>query len=103
MDWSVFIFALMDWLAGCMEKRRREDVAAGLLSPGFRERRGAMKLLRDQDFHGHELREQCDEAMLYLEEQTAEDVECLLDDAVERRAAKDAEADQAAVAQGGSL
>ena len=81
MDWSVFIFAALDWLKQCLEERRREDVEADLLNPGFRVRRAMCKLVRDQDFHGRELRREVDEGMLFLAEQDAEDIACLLDDA----------------------
>ena len=84
MDWSVFIFALLDWLKECMEERRRDQVEHGLNNPGFRERRVATKLLRDQDLHGRELRHEVDQAMAYLAEQDAEDISCLLDDAEAR-------------------
>ena len=103
MDFSVFIFALLDWLAVCMEERRREEVEHDLNNPGFLVRRGCCKLLRDQGFHGRELREEVDHAMDYLGDQDAEDIACLLDDAEARADAKlDAEK-KATVARAASL
>ena len=79
MDWTVFMFALLDWLAKCLEDRRRDQVEAEMLNPGFASRRGARVLLREQGYHGRKLREETDEAIAYLREQDAEDVNCLLD------------------------
>jgi len=84
MDWSVFIFALLDWLKECLEERRREQVEEDMIFGGFRVRRGVTRLLRDQDLHGRVLREEVDEAMGLLADMDAEDRSCLLDEAEAR-------------------
>lgn len=84
MDWSVFIFALLDWLKECLEERRREDVEATMKRAGFAVRRGVTKLLREQGLSGHTLREEADEAMQFIREMDDEDRKCLLDDAEAR-------------------
>ena len=82
MYYSEFIMALFEALVKCLEERRREDVEMALQNPGFRERRVACRLLRDQGFHGSDLRREVDEAMAYLADQDAEDISCLIDDAL---------------------
>lgn len=81
MEWALIITAIIEAIAKCLEDRRREEVEAGLLNPGFRERRIVTRILRDQDLHGRRLREEVDEAMGLLAEMDAEDIGCLLDDA----------------------
>ena len=81
MDWAALIFELIQELIKCMEERRREDVEEGLINPGFRERRVLCRILRDQGFHGRDLRHEVDEGMAYLADQDAEDISLLLDDA----------------------
>jgi hypothetical protein len=78
MSWMTFLLELFGQLAKCMEERRRDVVEKELLTPGFASRRVAARLLRQQGFHGRELREEVDEAMEYLKEQDAEDISLLL-------------------------
>ena len=82
MDWASFIMALLDKLIECIQDRRKEEVAAELMSGSIFVRRQACQLLREQGFRGRELRRQTDEAMAYLADQDAEDIECLLEDAI---------------------
>ncbi len=81
MDWTVFFTALVAQLLECMQERRREDVEDGLNEPGFRERRWVNRELRRQGMTGRQLRHETDEAIAHLEEQDAEDISLLLDDA----------------------
>ncbi len=83
MDWAVFFMALIEAIADCIEQRRRDSVERELQNPGIRSRRVATRLLRQQGFHGRELREEVDEAIEYLREQDAEDISLLLDSAEE--------------------
>ena len=92
MEWALIITAIIDAIAKCLENRRREDVEAGLLKPGFRERRICTRIIRDQDVHGRQLREEVDEAMALLAEMDAEDISCLLDDVEVLQARKGAPA-----------
>ena len=82
MDWAALIFELFQALIKCLEERRREDVEDGLNNPGFRERRVLCRILRKQGFTGRELRMEVDEGMAYLQDQDAEDISLLLDEAV---------------------
>ncbi len=81
MDWTVFFTALVAQLVECLRDRRREDIEDSLNEPGFRERRWVCRELREQGFHGRELRRETNEAMGFLKDQDAEDVSLLLDDA----------------------
>jgi len=81
MDWASFIMALLKMLQECMEERRKEAVVDGMLNPGLRERFAAHRLLKEQGYHGRELRMEVTVAMQYLADLDAEDIECLLEDA----------------------
>ena len=81
MEWAVIITTIIEAIAKCLEDRRRDLVEEALMNPGFRERRVCMRILRDQDLHGRELRRETDEAMGLLDEMDAEDIGCLLDEA----------------------
>ena len=82
MEWAAIVELILAMIADCLEKRRREEVEAGLLHPGMREYRAILRGLRDKgDLHGRDLRAEADECMEALREADAEDIECLLDDA----------------------
>jgi len=86
-EWIAIVEMILNMIADCLEERRREDVEAGLLLPGFREYRAIVRGLRDeQDLHGRALRKEADECMATLREADAEDICCLLDDAEELKA-----------------
>jgi len=85
-EWTAIIMEFLKAFIECLKERKREHVEADLNDRSPRalllKARIMRKTLRDKyELHGRELRDATDEGMAFLNEQDAEDISCLLDEA----------------------
>ncbi len=83
MDWTTFIFAILEWIRECIAERNRESVERDLNRGGARIAGPIRRVLRKQGLRGRALREETHAVMDELAAMQPVDIEDLVDDALE--------------------